>query len=133
MTKTDMLAPLVRRDGVADLHLVPGDHDPVDQQFYQLPPLLERGSLQAGRDTPAEVLGGRHQPGDLAEPVRLPAQLFLLPGEGFLPPLQVGPTALVLGQRDDVPQVGLGHALQLLGQAGPPAAQAVPPCLPLLR
>jgi hypothetical protein len=127
MTKTDMLAPLVRRDGVADLPFVPGDHDPVDQQFYQLPPLRKRGSLQAGRDPPAEVLGGRHQPGDRAEPVRLPAQLLLLPGEGFLPPLQVGPAALVLGQRHDVPPVGLGPALQLRAQAGPPAAQAVPP------
>src|SRR2546421_334890 len=71
MTKTDMLAALAGRDGVADLDVVPRDHDPVDQQFHQLPPLLERGTRQAGRDTPPPrapagprptAVGGRPEP-----------------------------------------------------------------------
>ena len=88
-----------------------------------IPQVFVKGELVGGADIVEEL----EQTGDLAEPVCLPAQLLFLPGEGLLPPLQVGPAALVLGQRDDVAQVGLGQALQLLGQAGPPAAQAVPP------
>ncbi len=42
ITKPRVLAPRASGDHVADLDLGVGDHNPIDEQFDQLPPLLER-------------------------------------------------------------------------------------------
>jgi hypothetical protein len=41
MTKSDVLAPGTCRDHIADLHLLVGDHDAVDEEYYQVPFLRE--------------------------------------------------------------------------------------------
>jgi hypothetical protein len=54
MTKPDVLALGAGGEDVADLDLVARHDDPVDEQFHQLSPLIERGVLQAGGDPLAE-------------------------------------------------------------------------------
>jgi hypothetical protein len=54
MTKTDVLALGTGGEDVADLDLIARDDDPVDEQFHQLSPLIERGVLEAGGDPLAE-------------------------------------------------------------------------------
>lgn len=44
VTKAGVLAARAGRDDVADLDLVVGDHDPVNEQLDQLPLSLERGA-----------------------------------------------------------------------------------------
>jgi len=48
MTKSDVLALGTGREDVADLDLIARDHNSVDEQFDQLPLLIEGGSLEAG-------------------------------------------------------------------------------------
>ena len=113
MTKRHPLAGRVERDGVADLDLAVGDQHAVDQQLDELPLPREVGAGQARPNPPAEV-GGRGRPaGELGPPVHLRLQLVGLPAQRLEPLLQRLPAALVLGQRDDGEQVGLGQPLQL--------------------
>src|SRR5687767_12466816 len=107
MTKPDVLAPGAGRKDVADLDLVARHDDPVDEQLDQLPPLLERGAPQAGRDSGTERLQRGREPMQLVEPRRLPGEPPLLLGERRVAGPDLGPTALVLRQRDDAAQVGL--------------------------
>jgi len=60
------------RQDVADLDVAVGDDHAVDEQFGQLPPLLEAGGGQAGADGLAECL----------DPVGDGAEFQLLPGGG---------------------------------------------------
>jgi hypothetical protein len=60
------------RQGIADLDLAVGDHDAVDEQLSELPPLLEGGGGQSGADGLAECL----------DPVGDGAEFQLLPGRG---------------------------------------------------
>ena len=55
MTKAPALALGAERDDVADLHLVVGDHDAVDQQFHELAPLGEVGLGQPALHPLAEL------------------------------------------------------------------------------
>ena len=115
MIKSDVLAPGARRQHVADLDLVPRHDHSVDQQFDQLPPLVEGRPLQACRDPLAERLQRRRQPEHLVEPLRLAGQPRLLLGQGRPPRLQVATSAAVLRQRDDAAQVRLGQPVELAG------------------
>ena len=56
MTKRDMRAIRMSRNDVADLHLVIGYDDSVDQQFHQLSSLGKGGLLQYRSDLLAESL-----------------------------------------------------------------------------
>ena len=75
MTKAHALAVGAQRDDVADLDLVVGDQDAIDQQLHQLALLGEVGVGQAGSDPLAER-GGRGCPaGELGLPIHLRLQL----------------------------------------------------------
>jgi hypothetical protein len=56
MTKTDVLALGAGGEDVADLDLVAGHDDAVDEQFHQFSPLIEGGVLKADGDPLAERL-----------------------------------------------------------------------------
>lgn len=55
MTKAPVLALGAERDDKADLHLVVGDHDAVDQQFHELTALGEVGLGQPALHPLAEL------------------------------------------------------------------------------
>ena len=55
MTKTPARTVGAERDSIADLHLVVGDHDPVDQQFDELAALGEVGLGQPALHPLAEL------------------------------------------------------------------------------
>jgi hypothetical protein len=54
MTKPHRLAAGAGRDHVADLDVLVGDDDPVDEQLDQLPSLVEGRGGQAALDASAE-------------------------------------------------------------------------------
>ena len=57
MTKAPPLAVRADGDDVADLDLVVGDHDAVDQPFNELTPSGEIGFAQTGLNPAAEIRG----------------------------------------------------------------------------
>jgi Transposase DDE domain len=142
MVFTQLAKRSVRASGggwqdVADLDLVLGDDDAVDEQLDQLPPLLEAGGGEPGPDGLAECLD---TVGDGLEFEPLPGrgvQLALLGEQGGVPAVQVLAFALEFGQRDDLGEVGVQQplllalelaqgladgrlpGLELLGQPGP--------------
>jgi hypothetical protein len=85
-----------------------GDRYSVDEQLDQQPPLLERRAGQPGLDSAAEGFGAldlsRYV--DLACDLRLKVLVLLL--QAPPPLLQLAPSSLILGERDDPAQVGLG-------------------------
>jgi hypothetical protein len=133
MTKPDVLALGAGREDVADLDLVARDDRAVDEQFDQLPPPIERGVLDAGRDSLAESLQRGGEPERLVEPVGFSGEPPLLFGQRRIPGPDLGAATLVLVQRDDAGQIGLGQPLELLGQRRPPSAEPISPRLEFLR
>jgi hypothetical protein len=81
MTKPDVLALGAGGEDVANLDLVARHDDPVDEQFDQLPPLIEGGVPKAGGDPLAERLQRRREPERFVEPVGLAGEPPLLLGE----------------------------------------------------
>src|SRR5512147_3097568 len=120
MTKPDVLAPGFSREDVADLDLLAGDHDPVDQQLDQLASLVEGRVPEAGRDPVAERLERGHQPEQIADAISLPREPRLLLRQGRPPPLDLGAATPVLRQGDDPAEIGVRQAAELLIRAGPP-------------
>jgi hypothetical protein len=101
------------REHVADLDLVVGDDDTVDEQLGQLPPLLEGGGGQPGADGLAEALGAV---GDGLEFEPLPGggvQLALLGEQCDVPAVQVLASALEFGQPESLGEVGVQQPLLL--------------------
>ena len=101
------------REHVADLDLVLGDDDAVDEQLGELPPLGEGGGGEAGPDGLAEALDPA---GDGLEFESLPGggiELPLLGGQAGVPAVQVLAFALELGQGDDLGEVGVQQPLLL--------------------
>jgi hypothetical protein len=133
MTKTDVLALEAGGEHVTNLDLVARHDDPVDEQFDQLPPLIEGGGLQAGRDSLAERFQRGREPERLVESVGLAREPPLLLGERRVPGRDLDAAALILGERDDAAEVGLGEPLELLGQRGLALAKAIPSRLEFLR
>jgi hypothetical protein len=91
------------------------------------------GGLEAGRDSLAERFQRGREPERLVEPVGLAAEPPLLLGERRVSDPDLGATTLILGERDDAAQVGLGQPLELLGQRRLPLAQPLPSRLEFLR
>jgi hypothetical protein len=133
MTKPDVLALGGGLEDVADLDLVARHDDSVDEQFHQLSPLIEGGALKSGGDPLAERFQWRRQPERLVEPVGLAGEPPLLLGEWRVSDPDLAATTLILGERDDAAQVGLGQPLELLGQRRLPLAQTISPRLEFLR
>ena len=101
------------REHVADLDLVVGDDDTVDEQLGQLPPLLEGSGVQPGADGLAEALDAV---GDGLQFEALPCggvQLALLGEQGGVPTVQVLTFAVEFGQGDDLGEVGVQQPLLL--------------------
>jgi hypothetical protein len=101
------------RQDVADLDLVVGDDDAVDEQLGELPPLLEDGGGEAGADGLAECLDAA---GDGLQFQLLPGggvQLPLLGRQGGVAAVQLFTFALEFGQGDDLGQVGVEQPLLL--------------------
>jgi hypothetical protein len=121
------------RDHVPDLDLAIGHDHSVNQQFHELPPLLEGCLLQA--DTQA-AKDGQHRacrPADLDELLALSdhfpfasPQIFLL--------LAQGPFLSLEGRQvDHVSQVRLQQTLPLSGEARPRATERRLPAAELVR
>jgi hypothetical protein len=132
MTKTEVLTGLACRDDVADLHCIPGDNHPIDQECHELPLLCEGGGLQAGLHALAERLPRGSQACGFVETMRLLVPWFLLPYQSSLALLQIHAAALVLGQRHDAAQVRFGQTLKLPLQTDLTAAQVFTSRLQLL-
>ncbi len=65
--------------------------------------------------------------------LRVVAQQLLLAGQGLRPPLQVAAPPLVLVEREDRPEAGVGEPFDLLAQVRLGAAQRVAAGEQLLR
>ena len=109
MTKPDVLALGAGGEDVADLDLVVRDDDAVDEQLHQLPPLIEGRLLKSLRGPFAERLQRGRQPERLVEPIGFSGEPRLLLSEGRAPRLDLDATTLVLRQRDDAAEIGLGQ------------------------
>jgi hypothetical protein len=115
---------------VADLDLVAGDDDTVDEELGQQPPLLERGGGQPGADGLAEALDAV---GDGLGFEPLPGggiQLALLGEQCGVPAVQVLALAPEFGQPDDLGEVGIQQPLLLAVELAQGLADG---CLPGLE
>ena len=126
MTKTDVLAARVGGNHIVDFHLGVGDDDPVDQQPDQLALLLEAGVIQSGAYAGAEVLDRDGGFGELLMPIGLGGELAFLFRQRLITLFQVATPSLVLGQGNDIVQIGFGQAINLLAQADATLAQVLP-------
>jgi hypothetical protein len=133
MTKPAGLAGRPDRERIPDLDVVPGHHDPVDQQLDQLPLPLERRRVETHSHPLGERTGAVQEPCYLPRPARLARERLLLGRQRGVAAFQLRPSSLVLAQCNDPAQVCLGQPLDLLGQARPPAPQVLATGLQLLR
>jgi hypothetical protein len=125
MTKTDMLAARIGGDHVADLDLLVGDDDPIDQELHQFTFLLEGGASKSTAHPLAETFHATDHAGKLHSLLRLRPQLPLLARERLVPLLQIPASSLVLCQRDHLPEVRLGQPLKLTPQGGAAFAEVL--------
>jgi hypothetical protein len=95
------------REQVADLDLVLGDDDPVDEQFGQLPSLRERGRGKSGPDGLAECLDAVGDGLQLQALAGGGVQLPLLGRQRGMAAVQFVAFALEFGQPDDLGEVGV--------------------------
>jgi hypothetical protein len=114
MTKTDMFTARLCRKDVANLHVVIGDHDPVDEQLDELPTLFERRVSEPCLDALTEIVEVAHRSGQLLVALGLVHQLLLLVGECLVLLVKVSSSALIFGERDDAMPVDVGKPLALL-------------------
>jgi hypothetical protein len=133
MTKTRRLATGADRHDVADLDLLVGHHDTIDEQFHQHPLLLEGRLGQPGLDSATEILDRSHHAGQLDVSFDLGLELDLLLGKRLALLFQIGAPAAVFLQWDDLAQVRLRHSLDLVVEAGHAPAQTVTTGVEFLR
>ena len=113
MTKMDVFARRAGRDHISDLDISIFDNYPVNEQFYQFPFLFKVRIFQPDLDTVAEILNRSCQAGELVLPIYLMDQLLFQVFHALTLAIQIGSSALVLGQRDDTVQVSFGEPIQL--------------------
>jgi hypothetical protein len=113
MTKMDVFARRTGRDHVSDLNISIFDNHPVNEQFYQFPFLFEVSIVQPDLDTAAEILDRSCQASEFVLSVYLMDKLLSQVFHALTLAIQIGSSALVLGQRDDTVQVSLGKPVQL--------------------
>jgi len=114
LTKKNPLAGGGSGDHIADLHLLIGDHDAVNEQFNQLSFLLKSRLSQAELDTLTKRLNG----------LDLSRQFIMAPDAGFeltdllsnslQSMLQLLVPTLVLLQLEDTSQIGVRESLHLM-------------------
>ena len=115
-TRPDVLTLGAGWEDVADLDLAVGHEHPVDEEQHELAPLFGSRGGQPLRHPSADRLERRGDAGHLLLPRRVAAELRLVRRERVRPLREVGAAALVLLERDDRPQVGVGEPLELLAQ-----------------
>lgn len=84
LTKPRVEAAFGGRDDIADLHVVIGDHHPVNQQLDQFAALLEGGGLQVPAEPGAHLGHGRQDLSRVDQPLPLREDLALPRGEFVL-------------------------------------------------
>ena len=133
MTETYLLAARIGGDHVTDLHFLTGDDHPVDEEFHQLPPLLEGRLGEPPTDPTTEILYGAGHSGESHALTGLSLKLPLLRGQSLLSLLEVLAAPVVLGQRDHLPKVSFGQPLQLTSEGGSAMAEVLLARFQLLR
>ena len=135
MTKADVLTARSGGNNITDFHVFVGHDHAVDEQLYQLPFLLKGCLGQPGLYTLAKILNRTDQASQFSLPINVGGQLLRLIVQSTQLLLQVLPPTLTLrvGQRNNIVQVGLGQALQLMFQTDLGLAQVFSTCLQLLR
>jgi hypothetical protein len=133
LTKTHVLGFPAGRDHIANLHLLIGHDHAIDQQFHQFALRLEAGPLQTTPHALAELLDRRGQRRQVGATLGLVFQLPRLLRQGLAPLFQRATSAFVFGQRNDVDQVRLGQALELVFQTELALAELLASGLQFLR
>jgi hypothetical protein len=113
MTKTDMFASWAGGNHISDLDIfILNDHS-INEQFYQFPLLFKAGVFQSRLDTAAKILDGSSQTGEFISPVYLMHQLLFQVLHALEFTIQICSSSLILGQRNDLIQVGFCEPIQL--------------------
>jgi len=120
------------REHVADLDLVVGDDDSVDEQFGQLPSLRERGRGKSGPDGLAECLDAVGDDLQLHALAGGGVQLALLGRQRGLAAVQFVAFALEFSQPDDLGEVGVQQPLLLAVELAQGLADGALPGVELL-
>jgi hypothetical protein len=133
LTKTDMFAGWAGRDYVSDLNIFVLDDYSINQQFYQFSLLLKADVFQPVLDTAAEILDGSGQTRKFVAPIHLMNQLLfqILHALEFM--IQICSPTLVLGQRDNLIQIGFCEPIHLGLQGNLSTAQIFTSRLQFLR
>jgi hypothetical protein len=117
MTKPAGLAGRPDRERIPDLDVVPGHHDPVDQQLDQLSLPLERGHVETHPHSCGEPMGGVRGLAQVVRPARFSGERPFLGRQHLVAAFQFLPPPLILAQPEDPTEVGFGEPLDLLSQA----------------
>ncbi len=112
---TKGLACSIRRNRhhVANLDLLVGDHNVIDEQFHQGAPLREACFLEAGADLCTKRFRCLGDFGHFNALARQFVQLLLLSLKDTSTLIQVGTLALELGQLECFAQIGVKEAILL--------------------
>ena len=114
---------------IANLHLVMGDDDVIDEQFHQLSALGKRELVQGGLQPPAKGLESLGQRGDIHLLLRLRLELAQLLGQAMLGLRHLLSFALELVTPDDLGQVDFQQPGLLPFELGEGVTQGLPPGL----
>ena len=125
MTKPRRLTARADRHDVADLDLVIGHDDAIDEKFDQHPLLLEGRFGQTGLNSATEVFDRRHHSRQLDAPLDLYLELKVLFDQSLPLVFQVAAPPPIFLESEDVAQVRLGHSLDLVVEARHASTQAV--------
>ncbi len=129
MTKTKMLTGRGGGDHIADLHLLVGHDDAINQQLDQLSFLLKSGLNKSLLDSLAKGLNGLYHTCQFLVSSNADFQLACLFSKALLSLFQFVPASLVFFQRKDGRQIGVSQAFCLLSQADTRFAQILPASL----
>lgn len=117
MTKTGVLPTRANRDDVANLDVVIGDNNAVDEQFDKLSPLDEGGACEACLDPVAKLLSPLHLGRHIQMACRLGFQVLVLLRQALALLLHRAAPPLILGERHHPAQIRLGQPRHLLVEA----------------
>jgi hypothetical protein len=129
MTKQGGFSLGARGDHVANLHLVMGDDDVIDQQFHQLSALGTRELVQGGLQPPAKGLEPLGQSGDIHLLLRLSLELAPWLCQAVLGPHHLLSCAFEFIAPDDLRQVDFQPPRLLPFELGEGIMQGLPPGL----
>jgi hypothetical protein len=118
MTKMHVLTGGRCRDHIANLDVRVGDDHAVNEEFNQLPLLFPGCLLKASLHPGTEGFHGLGEPGQILLPLGVCCELVFLAHQRLQVLLQTLAPALILLQRHDLVEVGVGEALHLVAHAG---------------